>query len=123
MIVSAPVQRRIDIAAIDSVIAWHLYLTAVDLAHDQPFQRGLHCCQPPKRKLHCRVLSRVVGIREFSRDAYNKLELLEEPHIGLMVCHRVTRRAHVDGARHINVVVAEYSLPWHCNVLEPNGAI
>src|SRR5262249_58506411 len=35
----------------------------------------------------------------------------------------MARRAHVDSARHLDIVVTEYALPGHLHLLEQDGAV
>ena len=53
----------------------------------------------------------------------DQLEFLQEAHVGLVVGHGVARRAHVDRARHLDIVVAEHALPRHVHVLEQHRGV
>ena len=123
VVVGAPVQRRIDVAAVDGVIAVRMRLAGVDLAHDQAFERRLHRGEPAERELHRRHVPRAVHVGDLAGDADDQLELSRKPHVGLVVGHGVAGRAHVDRARHLDVVVAEHALPRHLHVLEQHRGV
>ena len=99
MVLHRPVDRGIEIAAVEDDVAVVERLAGFDLAVDHRVEAGLHRGEPRQRLTHRRNVARAGEARDEARDAEHEAQLRAEPHVGLMVRDHMRRGLDVDVAR------------------------